>query len=131
MLPNYQVYSELAQASNTTTTGRAVLQKKIMSLLRKIETCNQGVLQAWDDTFLNWQSATKHLTTFPKLKDRGDDGGSGHGPHGHQVWPLTIHFFCLLLEKLRTNQFFTIFLPFITKVFQQNESYRPCSCLPT
>ena len=129
MLPNYQVYSELAQASNTTTTGRAVLQKKIMSLLRKIETCNQGVLQAWDDTFLNWQSATKHLTTFPKLKDRGDDGGSGHGPHGHQVWPLTIHFFCLLLEKLRTNQFFTIFLPFITKVFQHNESY--CSCLPT
>ena len=109
MLPNYQVYSELAQASNTTTTGRAVLQKKIMSLLRKIETCNQGVLQAWDDTFLNWQSATKHLTTFPKLKDRGDDGGSGHGPHGHQVWPLT---FCLLSEKLRTIQFFYYFSTF-------------------
>ena len=78
MLPNYQVYSELAQASNTTTTGRAVLQKKIMSLLRKIETCNQGVLQAWDDTFLHWQSATKHLTTFPKQK--GDsDGPDRHG----------------------------------------------------
>ena len=106
MLPNYQVYSELAQASNTTTTGRAVLQKKIMSLLRKIETCNQGVLQAWDDTFLNWQSATKHLTTFPKLKDRGDDGGSGHGPHGHQVWPLTILFFLFAFGKIEDNSIF-------------------------
>ena len=76
LLPNYQVYSELAQASNTTTTGRAVLQKKIMSLLRKIETNNQGVCQAWDDTFLNWRSATQHLTTFPKQKD---SDGAGHG----------------------------------------------------
>ena len=111
MLPNYQVYSELAQASNTTTTGRAVLQKKIMSLLRKIETCNQGVLQAWDDTFLNWQSATKHLTTFPKLKDRGDDGGSGHGPHGHQVWPLTI-LFLFAFGKIEDNSIFYYFSTF-------------------
>ena len=80
LLPNYLVYTELAQASTTQTMGRAVLQKKIMSLIRKIETCNQGVLLAWDDTFNNWESATKHLlTTFPKQK--GDEvQQSGHFP---------------------------------------------------
>ena len=39
-----------------------------MALLRKIETGNQGVLQAWDDTFINWESTTKHLSQFPKQK---------------------------------------------------------------
>jgi neurofibromin 1 len=68
LLPNYGVYEELAQLSSTLNTGRAVLQKRIMALLRKIETGNQGVLQAWDDTFINWESTTKHLSQFPKQK---------------------------------------------------------------
>ena len=68
LLPNYNVYEELAQLSSTLNTGRAVLQKRIMALLRKIETANQGVWQAWDDTFINWESTTKHLSQFPKQK---------------------------------------------------------------
>lgn len=68
LLPNYGVYEELAQLSSTLNTGRAVLQKRIMALLRKIETGNQGVGQAWDDTFINWESTTKHLSQFPKQK---------------------------------------------------------------
>ncbi len=28
----------------------------------------QGVSQAWDDTFINWESTTKHLSQFPKQK---------------------------------------------------------------
>lgn len=68
LLPNYSVYEELAQLSSTLNTGRAVLQKRIMALLRKIETGNQGVLQAWDDTFINWESTTKLLSQFPKQK---------------------------------------------------------------
>lgn len=51
--------------------GRMVLQKKIMSLLRKIDKCNHGVAQAWDDTFINWEVTTKHLSQFPKQK--GDE----------------------------------------------------------
>ena len=39
-----------------------------MALLRKIDTGNQGVMQAWDDTFINWESTTKHLSQFPKQK---------------------------------------------------------------
>ena len=68
LLPNYGVYEELAQLSSTLNTGRAVLQKRIMALLRKIETGNPGVMQAWDDTFINWESTTKHLSQFPKQK---------------------------------------------------------------
>ena len=41
LLPNYHVYEELAQASTILSPGRAALQKKIMTLLRKIDTCNQ------------------------------------------------------------------------------------------
>ena len=29
---------------------------------------SQGVSQAWDDTFINWESTTKHLSQFPKQK---------------------------------------------------------------
>lgn len=68
LLPNYGVYEELAQLSSTLNTGRAVLQKRIMALLRKIEMGNPGVMQAWDDTFINWESTTKHLSQFPKQK---------------------------------------------------------------
>ena len=68
LLPNYSVYEELAQLSSTLNTGRAVLQKRIMALLRKIETANHGVWQAWDDTYINWDNSTKHFTSFPKQK---------------------------------------------------------------
>ena len=73
ILPNYHIYEELAQASSTLTMGRMVLQKKIMSLLRKIDTCNPGVSMAWDDTFIHWDNATKNLSQFPK-QGKGDDG---------------------------------------------------------
>ena len=71
ILPNYVVYQELAQASTILTTGRAALQKRIMNLLRKIESCTHGVIQAWEDTFMNWEGSTKHLSNYPKTKDEG------------------------------------------------------------
>lgn len=67
-LPNYHVYQELATASTVLTTGRAALQKRIMALLRKIEHCTQGCSQAWEDTFNNWDAATKSLISYPKNK---------------------------------------------------------------
>jgi len=69
LLPNYHVYQDLAQASTILTTGRAALQKRIMALLRKIESCTHGVIQAWEDTFMNWEGSTKHLSQYPKTKD--------------------------------------------------------------
>ncbi|XP_040072137.1 neurofibromin [Ixodes scapularis] len=68
LLPNYHVYQELATASTVLTTGRAVLQKRIMALLRKIEHCTQGCSQAWEDTFMNWDVVTKLLVSYPKSK---------------------------------------------------------------
>lgn len=68
LLPNYHVYQELALSSNILTTGRAALQKRIMGLLRKIEHCTQGCSQAWEDTFMNWDSLTKQLVSWPKSK---------------------------------------------------------------
>ena len=65
----YYYYQDLAQASTILTTGRAALQKRIMALLRKIESCTHGVWQAWEDTFMNWESSTKHLSQYPKTKD--------------------------------------------------------------
>ena len=49
LLPNHNVYLELSSASNTNTSGRNALQKKILSLLRKIEHPTQGNKQAWYD----------------------------------------------------------------------------------
>lgn len=68
LLPNYHVYFELASSSTILTTGRAALQKRIMALLRKIENCTQGCLQAWEDTFMNWDATTKFLVSYPKSK---------------------------------------------------------------
>jgi neurofibromin 1 len=48
--------------------GRAALQKRITALLRKIEKCTPGVLQAWEDTFIHWESLTKQLTSHPRTK---------------------------------------------------------------
>lgn len=49
-------------------TGRAALQKRIMALLRKIEHCVNGVQPAWEETFRNWDSTSKLLTSYPKTK---------------------------------------------------------------
>ncbi|GAB6033713.1 Neurofibromin 1 [Chamberlinius hualienensis] len=68
IVPNYHVYQELAAASTVLTTGRAVLQKRIMAFLRKIEHCTQGCQQAWEDTFMYWEAVTKHLGNYPKTK---------------------------------------------------------------
>ncbi|KAJ8312996.1 hypothetical protein KUTeg_010369 [Tegillarca granosa] len=66
LLPNYNVYAELAQASTVLTVGRAALQKRIMALLRKTDQYTSGNSQAWDDTFRNWEVITQYLETYPK-----------------------------------------------------------------
>ncbi|KAL3856417.1 hypothetical protein ACJMK2_011181 [Sinanodonta woodiana] len=66
ILPNYNVYQEMSAASTVLTTGRAALQKRIMALLRKIDTSTPGNSQAWDDTFRNWGVVTQYLETYPK-----------------------------------------------------------------
>ncbi|KAI1285846.1 Neurofibromin [Halotydeus destructor] len=82
LLPNYQVYQELAHSSTLLTTGRAALQKRIRALLRKIEHCTQGCLQAWEDTFVNWEGATKMLVSYPKAKSEfGAEGATGDSLH--------------------------------------------------
>ncbi|XP_063853822.1 neurofibromin-like isoform X3 [Scylla paramamosain] len=92
LLPNYHVYQELAAASTILTTaslesriysqqqqGRAALQKRIMALLRKIERWTPGCLQAWEDTFINWESSTKMLVSYPKAKlEEGQISDSFH-----------------------------------------------------
>ncbi|XP_011426816.1 neurofibromin isoform X4 [Magallana gigas] len=66
ILPNYNVYADIAQASTVLTTGRAALQKRIMALLRKIDQHTSGNSQAWDDTFRNWEVITQYLENYPK-----------------------------------------------------------------
>ncbi|XP_050702406.1 neurofibromin-like, partial [Eriocheir sinensis] len=92
LLPNYHVYQELAAASTILTTAtlesriysqqqqsRAALQKRIMALLRKIERWTPGCLQAWEDTFINWESSTKMLVSYPKAKlEEGQISDSFH-----------------------------------------------------
>ncbi|XP_041348224.1 neurofibromin-like isoform X2 [Gigantopelta aegis] len=68
LLPNYNVYAELAAASTVLTTGRAALQKRIMALLRKIDQPTPGNSQAWEDTFRNWDMVTRYLESYPKVK---------------------------------------------------------------
>ena len=43
LLPNYQIYQELTSATSALTTGRAQLQKRIMSLLRRIDKNTPGI----------------------------------------------------------------------------------------
>ena len=75
LLPNYNIYMELSSASSTlVTTGRNALQKRILSLLRRIDYATPGNKQAWYDTFVSQQNAAKFLTIYPK---RVDDLGSG------------------------------------------------------
>jgi hypothetical protein len=83
LLPNYQVYLELSATSNTITSGRNALQKKILSILRKIEHATQGSKQAWYDTFIYQQTLTKLLLSYPKNYSSGgvraDDSSYGGG----------------------------------------------------
>uniref|UniRef100_A0A8D9APP4 Neurofibromin n=1 Tax=Cacopsylla melanoneura TaxID=428564 RepID=A0A8D9APP4_9HEMI len=114
LLPNYNVYLDLAQASTVLTTvgseesrftitrleatrdkskaekehflnslkaeialslegledkRRKALQKRIVTLLRKIEHCVNGVLPAWEETYRTWEQHTAALT---KYKADGD-----------------------------------------------------------
>ncbi|XP_063696354.1 neurofibromin isoform X2 [Culicoides brevitarsis] len=82
ILPNYQSFQELAQASSSLSTGnvesrycfyehtqgRQALQKHIMSILRRIEHCVNGVQPGWEETFRNWEGMSKLLQTYPKGK---------------------------------------------------------------
>lgn len=73
LYPNNNIYLELANVSNTQSSGRNALQKKILSLLRKIDHPTQGNKQAWYDTFINQQTLTKQLITNPKTSKSIDD----------------------------------------------------------
>ncbi|EFN88549.1 Neurofibromin [Harpegnathos saltator] len=68
LLPNYHLYLELAQASNTLSTGQGPLQKKIFSLLRKIDHCVNGVYPAWEETVIKWEVTSRQLCNYPKTK---------------------------------------------------------------
>ncbi|XP_063990874.1 neurofibromin isoform X3 [Diachasmimorpha longicaudata] len=96
LLPNYHLYIDLAQTSSTLTTasgesricyhehnrGRAALQKCIMTLLRKIEHCVNGVQPAWEETFRNWEFTCRQLTNYPKNKTEDGQVESFHRSTG-------------------------------------------------
>ncbi|XP_077167981.1 neurofibromin isoform X2 [Paroedura picta] len=67
-LPNYNTFMEFASVSNLMSTGRAALQKRAMALLRRIEHPTAGNTEAWEDTYLKWDTATKHILNYPKTK---------------------------------------------------------------
>ncbi|XP_037071704.1 neurofibromin-like [Pollicipes pollicipes] len=70
LLPNYSVYQELAAASQLLTTGRAALQKRIMALLRRVEYCTPGGLNAWEDTYNKWNHVMRlHVLNKGKVDD--------------------------------------------------------------
>ncbi|XP_053130571.1 neurofibromin isoform X2 [Hemicordylus capensis] len=67
-LPNYNTFMEFASVSNVMSTGRAALQKRVMALLRQIEHPTAGNTEAWEDTHLKWETATKLILNYPKTK---------------------------------------------------------------
>uniref|UniRef100_A0A803SV01 Neurofibromin 1 n=1 Tax=Anolis carolinensis TaxID=28377 RepID=A0A803SV01_ANOCA len=67
-LPNYNTFMEFASVSNVMSTGRAALQKRVMALLRRIEHPTSGNTEAWEDTHLKWEAATKLILNYPKTK---------------------------------------------------------------
>ncbi len=72
------MYLELSATSNTITSGRNAIQKKILSILRKIEHSTQGNKQAWYDTFIYQQTLTKLLLSYPKnYNNKMDDSSFG------------------------------------------------------
>ncbi|XP_053279341.1 neurofibromin isoform X6 [Pleuronectes platessa] len=86
ILPNYATFSELASVSNMMGTGRSILQKRVMALLRRIEHPTPGNIEAWEDTYTKWDQATKQILNFPKNK--ADDG--------QQEWINMTGFLCAL-----------------------------------
>ncbi|XP_077775582.1 neurofibromin isoform X3 [Podarcis muralis] len=67
-LPNYNTFMEFASVSNMMSTGRAALQKRVMALLRRIEHPTAGNTEAWEATYLKWETATNLILNFPKAK---------------------------------------------------------------
>ncbi|KAM4566312.1 neurofibromin isoform 5-T6 [Odontesthes bonariensis] len=86
ILPNYATFSELASVSTMMGTGRSILQKRVMALLRRIEHPTPGNIEAWEDTYAKWEQATKQILNFPKNK--ADDG--------QQEWINMTGFLCAL-----------------------------------
>ena len=78
-LPNYNLYMELSAASTTlVTTGRNALQKKIVSILRRIEYATPRNKQAWYDTFVGQRQSAKFLAVYPKRVEDLVGGGSSN-----------------------------------------------------
>lgn len=102
LLPNYQVYQELTHSSTLLTPGRAALQKRIMGILRKIDHCTQGILQAWEDTMASWNASIKEILSYPKKhgKESGDDSDRTR-PQGEGG---TLH---RTVSKRRTSSYYT------------------------
>jgi len=72
LLPNYQIYNEISAASTSMFLyGRAALQKRIMSLLRRIDKSTPGCLASWEETFIYWSETTKLLMNA-KSKNESD-----------------------------------------------------------
>uniref|UniRef100_A0A3Q2XZV9 Neurofibromin 1 n=1 Tax=Hippocampus comes TaxID=109280 RepID=A0A3Q2XZV9_HIPCM len=88
ILPNYATFSELASISNMMGTGRSTLQKRVMSLLRRIEHPTLGNIEAWEDTYAKWDQATKQILNFPKNK--ADDGQVGAHSGIVKVWETLV-----------------------------------------
>ncbi|KAM9732913.1 neurofibromin isoform 6-T6 [Menidia menidia] len=86
ILPNFPTFSELASVSSMMGTGRSILQKRVMALLRRIEHPTPGNIEAWEDTYAKWDQTTKQILNFPKNK--ADDG--------QQEWINMTGFLCAL-----------------------------------
>uniref|UniRef100_A0A4W4FPH0 Neurofibromin n=1 Tax=Electrophorus electricus TaxID=8005 RepID=A0A4W4FPH0_ELEEL len=68
VLPNYNTFMEFASVSNMMATGRCTLQKRVMALLRRIEHPTAGNTEAWEDTHVKWEQATKQMLNHTKNK---------------------------------------------------------------
>ncbi|RMX38597.1 hypothetical protein pdam_00008370 [Pocillopora damicornis] len=63
---NLNVYNELSQEATKFRAGRAALQKRIMALLRQLDSQTAGNFQAWESTYTKWQKLTFDLVNFGK-----------------------------------------------------------------
>ena len=69
--------------------GRAVLQKRIMALLRKIDQPTPGNTQAWEETFRHWDQGTRTFVNYPKSK--ADEGTVSRGYlHSITLFPMLV-----------------------------------------
>ncbi|XP_038058629.1 neurofibromin-like isoform X2 [Patiria miniata] len=76
VLPNHNVYSDLATAVGIGPQERAALQKRIFALLRRIEYVTEGNIQSWRETYTRWETITKQLLSN---KGRGEDSQTLEG----------------------------------------------------